>query len=134
MDSLSISRVRLTNLKGFRRCDIDFSDGISSVLVSGDNGNGKSTFLRAIALGLSDEMGAYGLMSELSGSFINYAAEQAKIEIFLKSEEGEEYKATTLIKLSDKYGTERVEQSHHWKNKAGRTVRISNNEFPVYDL
>lgn len=135
MYGLHITRIRLSNVKAFKDLDLSFGQGFSSVLFTGDNGNGKSTLLRAIALGLGDEMGAYGLMSELSGSFVNYGATKAKIEIFLNSSIGnEEYKTQTVIEIIDKYGTQNVAQTYHMKEQGGRFRKIDADDFPLYNL
>jgi len=136
MNGLSIKRVRLTNVKAFGTLDVDFGHNATSVLITGDNGNGKSTLMRAIALGLSDEMGAYGLMSELSGSIVKYKEKKASIEIYLgySKDPTKEYKAKTEIKILDKYGTEGLTQQYQQKNKDGRYVNIEANDFPLYDL
>lgn len=134
MNGLYITRIRLTNVKAFKELDIDIAENPTSLLFSGDNGNGKSTLLRSIALGLSDEMGAYGLLSELSGSFVNYGAQEAKIEIFLSSRDEVEYKIQTTIKLVDKYGTQKLTQNYQVKGDNGRFKNVRSDDFPLYDL
>lgn len=136
MHPLFITRIKLKNVKNFVDLDVSLSDQSKSLLISGDNGNGKSSFLRAIALGLADKMGAYSLMSELTGSWVNYGATNRKaiIEIYLGSENNGEYKLYTKIEIFDKYGTEDVVQEYYWKNDNSRYEKIHADEFPFYDL
>ena len=69
---LYISRIRLLDIKCFPgTVEIDLSqptqDNASWTLLLGDNGTGKTSFLRCIAMCLCDETGASGLLTELSG-------------------------------------------------------------------
>ena len=67
-----ISRIRLSNIKCFPgEVKIDLSqpshDNASWTLLLGDNGTGKTSLLRCIAMCLCDGTGASGLLTELSG-------------------------------------------------------------------
>ena len=113
---LYISRIRLVDIRCFPgEVVIDLTqpsgDRPSWTLILGDNGTGKTSLLRAIAMCLCDETGASGLLTELSGHFIHHGCKQAIIEIQLKSDEipGQLFTITTTFEQTDST-TENVEQ------------------------
>ena len=68
-----ITRVILKNIRCFKQIDLDFrSDDVTNTwtLVLGDNGVGKTTLLRSIAMALCDASGAAGLLQELYGEWV----------------------------------------------------------------
>ena len=70
---MKIKKVILDNIRCFDHLEIDFTGDKGSkdwIVVLGDNGVGKSTLLRSIALGLTEESGASGLLDELVGDWI----------------------------------------------------------------
>lgn len=86
-----ISELRLTDIRCFSGEEvIRFSppgDGSPSwTLIVGENGTGKTTILRCIALCLCDETRASGLFTELEGDMIRHGREEAKIELTLTSQ------------------------------------------------
>ena len=86
-----ISRIQLTNIKCFPgKVEIELNppsqDKPSWTLLLGDNGTGKTSFLRCIALCLCDETRAAGLLTELSGNMIRNGCNDAKIKLELTSE------------------------------------------------
>ena len=89
---LYISRITLTDVRCFQgETVIDIvppsqEQGQAGwTLILGDNGTGKTSLLRAIAIGLCDETGASGLLTEMSGEIIRTGATKATIEIKLVS-------------------------------------------------
>ena len=76
---LKLSEVKLKNIKCFSDVTISFNNKKFSV-IAGDNGSGKTTILRAIAMGLCDEAGTSGLWSELE-SFVRAEEERGEIEV-----------------------------------------------------
>lgn len=71
--SLYLTRAKFKNVRGFREVDLSFvvrGKPRPWTVVIGNNGHGKSTLLRGIALGLADEETASGLLAKLSGDFI----------------------------------------------------------------
>jgi hypothetical protein len=81
-----IKEVRLTNIRCFKTLKVDFSsdDGVQMWKVAvGENGVGKTTFLRSIAIGLCDETGAAGLLQDSYGDLIRWGEPSALIEIDL---------------------------------------------------
>lgn len=69
---LRLSRIRVSNIRCFEQLDIDLSSGDGPrpwVLIFGDNGVGKTTLLRCIAMGLCDATSSAGLLREIYGEW-----------------------------------------------------------------
>ena len=110
------SQIRLEGIKCFLREQvIDFAqpsrDKPSWTLVLGDNGTGKSTLLRCIALCLCDETSASGLLRERQGDFISHGRREATIKVTLSrvGADCQAYVVTTTLKKKDSR-TEELEQ------------------------
>lgn len=116
-----ISRIKLTDIKCFEKVEIDLSlptpDNASWTLLLGDNGTGKTSLLRSIAMCLCDQTGASGLLTELSGNIIRNGRKKAEIELQLVSatEPNETYTITTTFQTNDST-TEGVKQTIKPKN------------------
>ena len=83
---LYVSRIRLKNIRCFDDIELTLSelgDTASWTVILGDNATGKSTLLRAIAMGLCNESSAAGLMIESDEGYIRRDASEAKITIWL---------------------------------------------------
>jgi hypothetical protein len=86
---LYLKKVRLQNIRSFRDVKLDFAgdDGVRMwALVIGDNGVGKTSLLRAIAMGLCDRDSAAGLLRDTGGKWIRKGTDTrspSKIEITL---------------------------------------------------
>ena len=81
-----VSRVSLQNVRSFRRLDLDFSKRSRSsrplhTVLIGANGTGKTTLLRAIAVGVADRKDTNGLLAEPTGQFVGDSNKEAIIEI-----------------------------------------------------
>lgn len=107
--ALYISRVTLTNIRRFNKLVLNF-DGKrgSSLLLSGDNGDGKSTVLRAIAIGLCDQSSAAALHRELPGEFITRGENSGTIKIEL-IDKGSQF--TIKTKIESLKAFERITQT-----------------------
>lgn len=82
---LYIKRVELKNIRCFEEFVLEFDEEQNSVLLVGDNGEGKSTLLRSIAISICDFTSAAGLFRELKGKFIRKRSKQENyIEIHLE--------------------------------------------------
>ena len=117
-----ISHIRLVNIKCFPgNVEIDLSQpspgNASWTLLLGDNGTGKTSLLRCIAMCLCDETSASGLLTELSGNVIRDGCERAEIELQLvaSSEPNSSYKTTTTFYKTDS-NTEGLKQKIKPKN------------------
>ena len=85
-----LTQVRLKNIRCFKEevvitLPAPSDDWCSWALILGDNGTGKSTLLRCIALGLCDETSASGLLRELSGELVRQGTELGEISLTLQS-------------------------------------------------
>lgn len=92
-----IERVRLTNIRRFEELNIEFDNIGQSLVIAGDNGDGKTTILRCIAMGLCDEASASALLRELPGEFVRENTESGQIEIFLRDQRRNRYQIVTRI-------------------------------------
>ena len=111
-----IARIHLTNIRCFAdTVTIDLyqpsRDNASWTLLLGDNGTGKTSILRSIAMCLCDNTGASGLLTELSGTMIRNGCRKAEITLTLVSAEDpkQEYKITTFFRKTDS-DTDEIEQ------------------------
>lgn len=85
-----IERVTLIKLRCFSHAVVDFdlsSGTVPLTMIMGDNASGKTTFLKAIALGLCDWSSAAGLLRESEEGYIRTGETQARIRIDLVSSE-----------------------------------------------
>ena len=103
---MKILKLRLENIKCFEEIEISFENGHDGArnwsLFVGDNGQGKTTILRSLALGLCDKEGASALRSELHGEFLRRGKDEGSIQICLKDEDdNEKYTVKTSIRLED---------------------------------
>ena len=126
-----ISKIRVDNIKCFPgNVEIDLSqpsaDNPSWTLLLGNNGTGKTSLLRCIAMCLCDETGASGLLTELSGNIIRNGCKKAEIELQLVSaiEPTSSYKITTTFHKTDS-NTEGLKQTIKPKNGFLRTKLLA---------
>lgn len=103
-----ITKISLRNIKCLpSKVDIDIpvpnETRPSWTLFFGDNGTGKTSILRCIAMGLCDETSASGLSLELETSMINNESDTATIEIHLtnSSAPNSSYSIKTTLKRID---------------------------------
>lgn len=94
-----ISEISLTDIRCFSgeetiRLPPPADGSPSWTLIVGENGTGKTTVLRSIALCLCDETRASGLFTELQGDMIREDREEAKIKLTLASKDDAERKRT----------------------------------------
>ncbi len=97
---MKISKLILKNIKCFKEVEISFEDNNEIKnwsLLSGDNGQGKTTILRSLAIGLCDKEGASALLAELHGGFLRHEEKEGFIEVFLKDDTNKEYTIKTEI-------------------------------------
>lgn len=123
-----ITKVELYRIRAFDHLTIDFNEQNPSTLITGDNGDGKTTILRSIAMGLTDETSCSSLLRDLPGSFIQYGRKKGHIKIELKGQKGARYKITT--KFRD-YGTfEQVSQEIERYKRVWRPLSPLNFPWP----
>ena len=98
---MKISKLRLKNIKCFEDIELSFEDGGGGVkdwsLIVGDNGQGKTTILRGLAVGLCDREGASALLADLYGGFLRREETNGSIEVCLIEADDEKYTIETRI-------------------------------------
>lgn len=138
-----INHLKIENIRCFESIEIDFKKNCLSTLLLGDNGDGKSTILRCLAMGLCDESSASALFRELPGEFIRrqgrnkYAKEGAEghITISLQDKEQAHYEIKTTIKSTATF--ERVFQDEglkYRKNDESDWEDLDQDSFPWDDI
>lgn len=130
-----ISRLRLIDIRCFEDITIDFDNPGDSKLFLGDNGNGKSTILRSIAMGICDESSAAALFRELPGEYVRRPpgldevpdGNVGIIELDMKDHKGNEYRIQTKIESLRTF--ERVTQKLK-KIKGPSKLKTTQRNFP----
>lgn len=88
---LRIKKIQLKRIRAFKDLVVNFVDEddsecrLQTVLI-GKNGTCKTTFLRAIAIGLADSKDASGLLAEPTGTLVAEGEEDAHIQITLSDD------------------------------------------------
>ena len=99
---MHITSLYLKNIKCFKELTYKFEDDKgASLVIAGDNGDGKSTILRSIAISLCDQWSAAGLLRELSGEFIRDGCKKGVIKLGLISGR-KRFEIITVIKWDSK--------------------------------
>lgn len=98
--ALRLASMRLEQIRCFEFVEFEFErEGTSMdwVLLLGDNGQGKSTVLRCIALGLCAELEASSLLEAMKGPLLRKGAEKGRITLTLRSDDGTRYRSVTEV-------------------------------------
>ena len=113
---LYIDRVKLENFRCFKDVELEADTSATTApwtLLTGDNASGKTTLLKAIALGLCDRSSAAGLLRESDSGYIREQQDSSKIEIDLVRTKGDNtscrYTITTRLTQLSK-NLERLDQ------------------------
>ncbi len=94
-----IKKVTLTNVRCFEHVEFDLSSGRDVRkwgMILGDNGVGKTTLIRSIAMGLCDKTGAASLLQDTFGDWVRWDERKATIKIDLLDGD-KEYSIETTI-------------------------------------
>ena len=98
---MKILKLRLVNIKCFKEVEIPFESVNGGArnwsLLVGDNGQGKTTILRSLAMGLCDDDWAASLLSDLD-EFLRWKEKEGSIEVCLGGSNGKKYTIRTCIK------------------------------------
>ncbi len=97
-----ISRISFRHVRSFKKLDLDLTavSGAGAerprlrTIVIGANGTGKTTLLRAIALGLADEKDTSGLLAEPIGQIVSQKEGKATITIDVQADDSAASKKT----------------------------------------
>jgi predicted ATPase len=109
-----LKKIRIKNVRCFHDLTIDLSTRRGTrnwAVIFGDNGVGKTTLLRCIAMGLCDEASAAGLLREIYGDWhtkLNGHAPESLVEITFSSRKGDATVRTRII--PNKSGYSHVKQ------------------------
>ncbi len=132
-----ITRLKLKDIRCFEKLDIKLDKPGQSLLILGDNGDGKSTVLRSIAMGLCDQSSSAALFRELPGEYVRRKpgdkevgyGEFGRITIELASKGGEEssHRIETTIRSLDAF--ERVSQQL-FRRKDGKWNEVEKGKWP----
>ncbi len=123
---MKIRRVFLKNIRGFDELSIKL-DGKSAVII-GDNGDGKTTLMRSLAMGLCDDSSASGLFRELHGETVRRGHQSGRINVELFDSTGD-FRTTTQISSLETF--ERVQQELYARSPSGRKfLQMSPMAFP----
>ena len=111
-----ITNIYLENIRAFKELTINLrseSDLSRWALILGDNGVGKTTVLRSIAMGLCDKTSASALLKDIPGDMIRDKEKNAKIRIELTSDltSRKEYSIETILSRNPSSGDVVVEQT-----------------------
>jgi DNA sulfur modification protein DndD len=121
---ISFDRVRIENFRSYKNVDIEFTSSSGVILMSGDNGTGKSTLLNAICWCLYADTPFYAI--EDSPDIINkFAAENAHVEVELSTTiDGSKYVFTRRAERGGRGGILHVnyEDNGNWSSLDGASV------------
>lgn len=124
---MKLQRIQLTNIRCFASIDLDFSvSGKSSVVFTGDNSAGKSTLLRAIAMGLCEPASSSALLLELPGEFIRKNRKKGGITLELSIGRSL-FKIKTVL---ESYPTFEKFTQFYYKLVKDKWVVIDDRKFP----
>jgi hypothetical protein len=109
-----ITKITLDNVRCYEYAELDFGDDGNSLVLCGDNGSGKTSVLRSIALGLCDHISAGALLRDLPGDFIRKTGQRNReavitIELISNALKRERFTLITRIKTRRDVGFEWVE-------------------------
>lgn len=127
---LQLLRVQLQNVRCFDKLDIILrkpGEPAGWTLILGDNATGKSTLLRAIAMGLCDEASAAGLLKESDEGYIRRGASKARIKILLHNTRGKKFQVTTDVIREEK-------RRGIFVDRVRQTTSPKGSEFPWDEL
>ncbi len=122
-----LRRVSLKNVRCFKDVVIEFDKPANNeaplTVIVGDNATGKTTLLKAIAMGLCDESSAASLMKESDAGYIRKDERKARIAVDLCTKGGTpNYRVTTTIKKTLS-GEQRLRQTKYRLGKNTRPIK-----------
>ncbi len=129
-----ITKVVLKNIRCFDEFTLELERNRRSVLIVGDNGEGKTTLLRSIAIGLCDESSAAALFRELGGKFVREGREreEGSVDIHLSGPSRGSFVIETKFQSLGTF--ERVKQKLYQGDKKLRKAEVRPEDFPWKDL
>ncbi len=122
---MKIRELRLTNIRCFKELSLKLN-GESALLV-GDNGDGKSTVLRSLAMGLCDDSSASALFRDLYGESVRKGSAKGTIKVELEDSSARYKTETTIATLK---AFERVDQTLYRLQDGKQKEKLEQNSFP----
>lgn len=126
-----VIKIEIRSIRNITELNIDFDSKSRSMILSGNNGSGKSTVLRCIAMGTSDEDSAASVLRDMSGDFVKKGKDLGIISITLIHDNGQKFKIVTKIKSLKAF--EKVYQTLYVYKKA-HYVKIKQEDFPWHKI
>ena len=131
-----IKRLYLENIRCFDKFEINFNKPEHSILLLGDNGDGKSTVLESLAMGLCDESSTAALFRELPGEFVQRKKGQDEVptgefglvKVDLSNQHGVTYRIETKITSLKRF--ERVSQKLFKIKENDKQIPLKQDKFP----
>ena len=127
---LYVQKLTLQDIRCFEHLEIEFGKG-ESIVIIGDNGDGKSTVLRALAMGLCDESSASALFRELHGDYVrsdpNVQHGTITVDLGGSWQSNDRFRIQTTVQSLDAF--ERVEQAL-FDLSSGSSKCLKQDEFP----
>ena len=126
-----VTDIEIKNIRNIKDLKIDFTSKSRSMILSGNNGSGKSTVLRCIAMGISDEDSAASVLRDMSGEFVKKGEKEGIITIKLTHYNGQKLKIETTIKSLPAF--EKVYQKVYINNNS-IYEQIEQERFPWHKI
>ena len=123
---MKVTQLHLRDIRCFKELILKLN-GQSALLV-GDNGDGKSTVLRSLAMGLCDDSSASALFRDLYGESVRRKSKQGTVEVELKDQTGRFRTKTTISSLTN---FERVDQALYRLRRGYRPPATRRGEFSL---
>ena len=114
-----LRNIRLRNIRDFEDISLDLTNEEGDprlwTVVIGANGTGKTSLLRAIAIGLCNESDANAMLASPIGMFVTSGKTQGEIELTTSGSEGSSLdgKLTTILNAADERESVRREDDSH---------------------
>ena len=127
---LYVRKLTLKNIRCFEHLEIEFGEG-KSIVIIGDNGDGKSTVLRALAMGLCDQSSASALFRELHGDYVRSGSSDPHgtitVDLAGPRRSNDRFRIDTTVRALDAF--ERVDQVL-FDLSSGTKKRLMQDHFP----
>lgn len=126
-----ITNLIIKNIRNISTLSIDFNSKSRSIILSGNNGSGKSTILRCLAMGTSDEDSAASVLRDMSGDFVKKGQIEGIICVNLVHDNGQKFRIETKIKSLKAF--EKVDQKVYINTNSDLS-EITQENFPWHKI